>query len=499
MENYHIAVIDIGKTHKKILIYDPQLRIVDTEFIRIPEIVEDDVLYDDLEELKKWILQTLSAFSTRYNIKVISTSAHGATYTLVDDTGESVVPQVAYNTDPGDDFHLKFYELCGDAVELQKSTATPNFNLLINPAKGIYFSQLKFPKAFSRAKHLLLYNHFFGYWLTGNVYADPTYVGNHTYLWDFNNHCWSGVADKLGIRHLLPEIFKSPWESIGVLKSEIAKQTGLSKDTIVTAGIHDSNGALLPYIISMNEPFLLNSTGTWCVIMNERDEVRFETEELGKVVFYNMSAFWKPIKTAIFLGGMEFEYYSDLLKKLHGRDDYPVFNPEIIQKIINDKSKFILPSIAKGIGQFPDSVPRVIDNGKVFTLDDIESGEESVPGLFNNYEEALAVLNLSLAIQTKVSFDRADMTKGLNVFTEGGFIKNDSYNTLMTSFYPDSEFFLTDLKEASAFGAAMAAKAAYEEIDILSLDSFISIDKKQVPQNKLTGIEGYYEKFLSLI
>lgn len=497
MENYHIAVIDVGKTHKKILIYDHQLKIVDTEIIRIPELVEDNVLYDDLEKLKTWILETLASFSSRYNIKVISTSAHGATYSLVDEEGESVVPQVAYNTDPGDDFHRKFYELCGDAVELQKSTATPNFNLLINPAKGIYFSKLKFPEAFSKVKHLLLYDQFFGYWLTGNLCADPTYLGNHTYLWDFENHCWSVVAEKLGIKHLLPECFKNPWESIGVIKSAIAEQTGLAKDTIVTAGIHDSNGALLPYIISMNEPFLLNSTGTWCVIMNEKEEVKFEKDELGKVVFYNMSAFWQPIKTAIFLGGMEFEYYSDVLKKLHGREDYPVFNPEIIQKIIDDKGKFILPSVAKGIGQFPDSIPRVIEDGEVYTLKDIESGK--LPKFFNNYEEALAVLNLSLAIQTKVSFDRADMTKGLNVFTEGGFIKNDSYNTLMTSFYPNSAFFLTDLKEASAFGAAITAKAAYEQIDIQSLGAFISIDKKQVPPNKLIGIETYYDKFLSLI
>lgn len=498
MENYHIAVIDVGKTNKKILIYDQGLKVVDEKTVRIPEMEVGDVLLDDIEKLKSWILDAFSSFSGRYNIKVISTSAHGGTYVMTDEMANSVVPQVAYNTDPGEDFHKEFYELCGDPIELQKSTATPNFNLLINPAKGIYFSQLKFPDEFSRTKHILLYANFFGFWLTGNVCADPTYVGNHTYLWDFENNDWSDVADKLNIRHLLPKGFKNPWDSLGTIKQEFAEKTGLSNDTIVTAGIHDSNASFLPYIISMNEPFLLNSTGTWCVIMNEKEEVKFVEDELGKVVLYNISAFWKPIKTAIFLGGMEFEYYSELLKKIHSRSDFPVFNSAIFQKIINENSKFILPSVAMGIGQFPDSKPRVIENGKVFTLEDIESGK-SVPEFFNNYEEALAVLNLSLAIQTKVSFDRADMTKGLKVFTEGGFSKNDSYNTLMTSFYPDSEFFLTDLKEASAFGAAITAKAAYENSDIKSLGSLISIDKKPVSRNALHGIEEYYAKFISLI
>ena len=84
MENYHIAVIDVGKTNKKILIYDHQLRMVDEEFVRIPEIEDGEVLFDDIDRLKEWILKTLTSFSAKYNISVISTSAHGATYALVE-------------------------------------------------------------------------------------------------------------------------------------------------------------------------------------------------------------------------------------------------------------------------------------------------------------------------------------------------------------------------------------------------------------------------------
>lgn len=139
-----------------------------------------------------------------------------------------------------------------------------------------------------------------------------------------------------------------------------------------------------------------------------------------------------------------------------------------------------------------------MEHGKVFELEQIETGE-AIPEFFDDYEKALAVLNLSLAIQTKVSFDRADMTQGMNVFTEGGFSRNDSYNTLMTSFYPESNFFLTDLKEASAFGAAITAKAALEQVDVLSLGSLFSIDQRPVPKNELSGLENYYHKFISLI
>ena len=114
-------------------------------------------------------------------------------------------------------------------------------------------------------------------------------------------------------------------------------------------------------------------------------------------------------------------------------------------------------------------------------------------------EEALAVLNLSLAIQTRVAFDRADITHGMQVFTEGGFSRNDSYNTLLTSFYPDSKFYLTDLKEASAFGAALCGKAAKENLNIRSLATFINIERKVVESNRLKGLDAYFKKFIQLI
>ncbi len=498
MENYHIAVLDIGKTNKKILVYDSELNIVDERFTRIPENEADGILFDDVAALKAWILETLASLSKDYLIKVISTSAHGATYSMLDENLEIAVPQVAYNSDPGKDFHEKFYGICGDPLELQKNTATPNFNLLINPAKGILFTQQKFSEQYKKVRHIVLYPQYFSAWLTGTISADPTYVGNHSYLWNFEKRDWSDVTDKLGIRHLLPQTFKNPWDSAGLIKPEIAWQTGLSTDTIVTVGIHDSNASMLPYIISMHEPFLLNSTGTWCVIMNEKEVVKFESDELGKVVFYNISAFWKPIKTAIFLGGLEFEHYTGILQKIHGRRDFPKFDEAVYQKVILENDKFILPSVSRGIGQFPQSEPRVIENEYVTSLQDIDAGN-SIPDFFRNYEVALAVLNLSLAIQTRVSFDRADIEPGMQVFTEGGFSKNGSYNTLLTSFYPDSKFYLTSLKEASAFGASLCGKAARENLDIKSLGSLINIDRIPVEGNNLKGLEAYFKKFVELI
>jgi sugar (pentulose or hexulose) kinase len=309
---------------------------------------------------------------------------------------------------------------------------------------------------------------------------------------------WSEVADKLGIRHLLPSGLKNPWDVLGTLKPEVAKAAGLDEEVIVTVGIHDSNASMLPYLVTLEDDFLLNSTGTWCVIMHEKDRVAFAPEELGKVVFYNMNAFFKPIKTAIFLGGLEFEYYMNLLKKIHGDVAFPGFDRKRVQKVITDNDKFILPSVTKGIGQFPESSPRIIEGGRTYPLEDVESGRV-VPEFFRDFETACAVLNLSMAVQTKVAFDRADMTPGLQVFTEGGFTKNDGYNALMASFYPDSGFYLTNLKEATAYGAALVGKAAMEQIPLRDMRDLVYIEKNRVPPAGLEGIERYLEQFLELL
>jgi hypothetical protein len=232
--------------------------------------------------------------------------------------------------------------------------------------------------------------------------------------------------------------------------------------------------------------------------MHEKDRVRFAVDELGKVVFYNMNAFSRPIKTAIFMGGMEFEHYTHLFEKITGKKSFPAFDQPLYQKLITDRQLFILPSVVRGIGQFPESMPRVVENGKVFTLEDIESGR-AVPDFFYDFNTAYAVLNISLAVQTKVSFDRADMHDGLSVFTEGGFSKNDAYNALMASFYPKSAFFLTDLKEATAYGTAMLGKAAVEQIELSELRDEISFEKKPVKDPGLKGLDKYFNSFIDLL
>jgi len=497
MENYHIAVFDIGKTNKKLLIYDAGLNIKAIEKTKIKEYSHEGLNHDNIPEIEQWMLRCLKAKSSKFNIRVISISAHGATFTGVDGQGELAMPPLSYTTDPGDGFHERFFHDMGDKEMLQEETCTPDFNVLLNVAKGIRFAQTRFDTQFRNVQCILNLPQHFSFKLSGKHTADPTYIGCHTYLWNFRENTWSKVVDKLNIRHLLPDSILKPWEVAGYIKEDVARATGLAKDTLVTTGIHDSNASFLPHIIaSEGRDFILNSTGTWCVIMHQRDKVHFNPDELGKVVFYNLSAFNTPVKTAIFMGGVEFQAYNALLKI--SDPDKISFNPELYQDIISERSCFILPGITRGTGQFPESTPRVIEGGRTYSFQDIKTGR-AWPECFKDLNKAYALLNLSLAIQTKVSLDRVDMQNGLPIYTEGGFARNEAYNILVGAFYPESEIAITNLKEATSFGAALMGKAAVENTHPEKFRDLLDIEKIPVKKYRFEGLSQYLNKFLDLI
>jgi len=498
VDTYAIAVFDVGKTNKKLLVYDRELRLLDCSYGSFPAFTREGVDYEDMEGIEGWFLEQLALAASRHPIRAISVTTHGATFACLDGEGRLSIPVISYTTEPGEEFREEYYRLAGDRVSLQVETATAGFAGLLNVAQGIYFVRQRFPAGFARTAWILNYPQFFGHYLTGRTGAEPTYVGCHTYLWDFRAMEWSQVASKLGIRDKLPARLQKPWEVLGPIRPQIARRTGLAADTLVTLGIHDSNASLLPYLIKTKEQFVLNSSGTWCVCMHPARQVSFSPEELGKVVFYNLSAFGRPVKTAIFMGGMEFDTYLGLFKGLGGERPFPVLDLSVYRKLAAERQRFILPSVVRGTGQFPASDPVSWDSGRRYPLAEIDKGQR-VPPFFRDFPTAYAVLNLSLAIQSKVAVQRAGLEEGMSLFLEGGFRKNEHYASLLAALFPRCPMYLTNLEEATAFGAALLAKAAVEGRQPRELDGTFELDKVPVDPLALPELEGYTESFLKLL
>ncbi|MBD3239640.1 MAG: carbohydrate kinase [Chitinivibrionales bacterium] len=490
----YIAVVDVGKTNKKVLIFDQRLQLVDSAYQGFEEYVEDSVHLEDLEGMTAWILNQLKTFAATYRIGVISVTTHGATLVCVDRDNNVAVPPVAYTTDPGEQFQERFYAQCGDPTQLQQRTATPRFSLLLNAGKTLQFVKERYPGKFDNVDAILGMPQYFGAVLTGKRGAEPTYAGCHTYLLDFGSKRYSSVTDALGVRDRLPPLAENSWSVLGTVSEAVAAQTGLSTDCIVTMGIHDSNSSLLPYLVKGYDNFVLNSTGTWCVAMHPMREVSFGPDELGKLVLYNLDAFFNPVKTTIFMGGQEFDTYTAILKELNGRDDFPAFDEALCARIVAERKLFVLPSVVKGTGLFPDSPPRVVEGDTTYALADIQSGA-AVPEFFRDFETAYTVLNLSLAAQTKFALGMAGFDGRGSVFTEGGFRKNGSYNAIVSAMYGESQVSTTRLEEATAFGAAMLAKAALDGTTPLDTKDLFEIEMIEIAKPNVPGLGEYIDAF----
>jgi L-fuculokinase len=489
-----IAVIDIGMTNKKVVIYDEGLKAQDSASRTFAPIVVEGLETHDLAGMESWFLDRLAEFGRRFKIGAIAVTTHGATNVCLGEDGEPCAPCVYYTHEPGEEFQERFYRLMGDRRELQAATGTPPLSAMINPAKGLFFLKERFPEAYAKTRVALNYPQYWGYRLTGKTGAEGTYTGCHSYLWDWKAGAYSSVADKLGLAGKLPFPLRDSWDVLGKIKGEVAARTGIGADAIVTMGIHDSNASLLPHLAKQaGGDFILNSTGTWCVLMHPQEEFLFEPDELGKVVFFNRSAYNKPVKTAIFLGGMEYEAWTKAIRSASGlAEGARLSEPEAAdyRALVEARDAFVLPEVVPGSGQFPGQVARLVQGGVAYTLADITLGSR-LPALMKDPRKALAALNLSLALQTLVALERAGLGPATSVFTEGGFRKNSGYNAILAAALGERAY-LTDIAEATALGAAMTAVAALGGTTPDKLGHLFEVDYKRVgPMNGLGDLSAY--------
>jgi sugar (pentulose or hexulose) kinase len=497
MHQEYIAVFDVGKTNKKLIIYDTSLTPVETAYTQIDEIVTDGIHFENIDEIVSWLKRTLADFARTYRISAVSVATHGATALCLDGQGDLAVPPVAYTTEADESFREEFFATFGDPVTLQKETCTAEIGSMVNIAKLLFFMKKTYPAQFEKIQTVLSYPQYFGYILTGNVGAEPTYTGCHTYLYDFHRQRYSHVAHELGIAHALPQDIREPWSVLGTVTPKIAQETGLSQDCIVTCGIHDSNASLLPYMVKGYENFALNSTGTWCVGMHPTNTLQLHDNELGKLVFYFLSAYNTPVKSSIFMGGLEYDTYTSLLQEITGIDEPPPLDLHTYERIIREQQLFILPSVVHGTGIFPDARPRAIAHDDAFSLERIRAG--TYPDFFKEYTTAYAVLTLSLALQTRQALSLIGYDGTGTLFIEGGFRNNAAYNTLLTALFPRAEVVLTNLQEATAFGAALLGKAALDTVRPEALGELFTIETSAVEKQTFSELDSYKKRFLQLL
>ena len=99
MKETVIAIYDIGKTNKKIILFNEDFKIVSEIEEKFAEIHDDDGFEcDDIEHIERWIKESLTGLvhSDKYELKAVNFTTYGATLVYLDENGKRLTPVYNY-------------------------------------------------------------------------------------------------------------------------------------------------------------------------------------------------------------------------------------------------------------------------------------------------------------------------------------------------------------------------------------------------------------------
>ena len=179
-----IAIFDIGKTNKKLFLFDEQYRIVLEKNEQFDETIdEDDEACEDLAKLTDWVLGTFKTVSEdkNFDIQAVNFSAYGASFVHINTEGVPVAPLYNYLKPFSDVLKQQFYEHNGGQGAFSRLAASP---ILGNLNSGMQIYGLKYtqPAVFKNIKYSLHLPQYLSFLLTKQAYSDITSIGCHTNL-----------------------------------------------------------------------------------------------------------------------------------------------------------------------------------------------------------------------------------------------------------------------------------------------------------------------------
>ncbi|SFH01056.1 FGGY-family carbohydrate kinase [Pedobacter insulae] len=434
-----IAIFDVGKTNKKLFLIDENYQIVYERSARFVETVDEDgEPCENLESLRSSVYDSLHQVSkmAEYEIKAINFSTYGASFVYLDENGEPLTPLYNYLKAYPEALKNEFYTKYGGEEQLSLQTASPVLGSLNS---GLQFYRLKKerPELFAKIKYALHLPQYLSYLITGKAVADITSIGCHTHLWDFNKnqyHQWvieEGLVAKFGTF--------TPADSSSACQFE-------GKSYQVGVGLHDSSAALIPYLANFSVPFVLLSTGTWCISLNPFNQDPLTAEELKQDCLCYMHFKGKAVKASRIFAGNEHDQQLKRIAEHYDRAAYLFkhlkFNPGLFLKLGTKVPE----------NQFPQ---QEFSTTSAFGKRDLS--------LFKTAEEAYHQLIFDLVKQQVYSL-RLILNPGVKrVFVDGGFGKNAIYMHLLAISIPDIEVYASSVSQATAIGTALSINDVWND------------------------------------
>jgi sugar (pentulose or hexulose) kinase len=432
MKTEVVLIFDIGKTNKKILLFDQELKILHEEENIFEEITDEDgFMGDDMDRLEQWILEACSRYAKddRFILRGINFTTYGASLIYLDENGKRLTPLYNYLKPMPEGVVEPLYKKYGGEAEFCRKTASPALGMLNSGFQALWLKKVK-PEIFSQVRSILHLPQYLSFLLNGTILSEHTSIGCHTGLWDFDSMAYHPWTKQLGVTLPEPEAVESTYPS-----------TYQDLSVPVGTGIHDSSSSLVPYLMNSQEEFILVSTGTWCISMNPFNSDPLTARELKKDCLSFLSIRQKPVKSSrLFLGRIH-DLNVNRLNSLFGVDESAYKNVKLDESLIRS-----LSALKKGRRVF------FAEGLRDDYMDHSVNREQ-----FQSFEEAYHQLIMDLVDLTKESIDliipKEDHSK--NIFISGGFSKNPIFLKLIASHFPEKRVYTSVVANATSLGAAL--------------------------------------------
>jgi sugar (pentulose or hexulose) kinase len=422
-----IMIFDIGRTNKKMLVFDRDYQVLRSEFFDLPQTVDaGGYLTEDLDALTARIWQELRQVldDDAFELRALNVTTYGATIVNTDDQGRPVHPVLDYLRPLDPLIQQRFDVLHDTNGNAYAESASPELGNLNTGMQLFALKQADDP-VFQRIRHSTWLPQYLSSRFTGRLFSEYTSIGCHTMCWDFRNMDYHAWTKNEGIAGLFPPIRPA------------AEPVTIDIDgrrIVAGIGMHDSSSALLPYLRSMTEPFMLLSTGSWNICMNPFNDAPLTADELAQDCLCYLTYEGRPVKSSRLNAGFQ---HAEAVASLSRRFGNP--------------KDFYL-----GLGWDPDMADRATATLSHDGSPD-PSGECSTPS-----EAYYAFLARLVATQSeKIRLVASSHVQQL--FIDGGFSRNVIFMELLRRELPSLRIAAAEVGQATALGAAMVLHEHWNE------------------------------------
>jgi sugar (pentulose or hexulose) kinase len=417
-------IYDIGKTNKKCLVFSTDGRVLDEYMEQFVETEDEDGFpCEDLQKLEVWVLGQFELLqkNERYKIVGINFATYGASFVHIDANGKPLTALYNYLKPYPKEIEEQFFNTYfnSDAKAFALATASPYMGML-NSGLQLYWLKHTQPAVWDKVQYSLHLPQYLSYLFTEKAVSDFTSIGCHTGLWSFENYNYEHWVVAEGIDKKLPIINRQPNLD--------------ANNILIGTGLHDSSSALIPYLLQYKDPFLLISTGTWCVNLNPFNQQQLTTEALNKDCLHFLQANGKLVKASRIFLGKEHEYQAERIAK-HFKIETDFYKSIGIAENVDIVNEFI-PYCMEGTGPIPKK--------------QLKDWDITV---YTNAAQAYTALMHGLINLLKISIDLIDTKDVQQFYIDGGFASNKLFTYFLKQLYPTKEIKAVEFPQATALGA----------------------------------------------